>query len=136
MKTILVSYRVSDRDRSLAFYTTLGYREVGRIGDDAAGMVMLRLSEESSVSLELVYRQESGRVAGDIGFDHLAIAVDDLERTRIRLLDGGLEPAPIERPGGADGPTTCFVVDPDGYRIELVQWPDGRTEGMTDADFR
>ena len=28
-----------------------------------------------------------------------------------------------------------FVVDPDGYRIELVQWPAGHADGITAADF-
>ena len=28
-----------------------------------------------------------------------------------------------------------MVIDPDGNRIELVQWPDGHADGMTAADF-
>ncbi|SDT31274.1 VOC family protein [Microlunatus soli] len=135
MKTILVSYRVSDRDRSLTFYTTLGYLEVGRVDVETAELVMLRLPDESSVSLELVCRPSGGPISGESGFDHLAIEVDDLVRTRARLVAGGLKPTPIGHPGGPDGPTTCFVTDPDGYRIELVQWPDGSKGGMTEADF-
>ena len=27
------------------------------------------------------------------------------------------------------------LTDPDGYRIELVQWPPGHPAGMTAADF-
>lgn len=30
MKTLFVSYRVTDLDRSLGFYTALGYAELGR----------------------------------------------------------------------------------------------------------
>ena len=30
MKTLFVSYRVTDLDRSLGFYTALGYVELGR----------------------------------------------------------------------------------------------------------
>jgi lactoylglutathione lyase len=29
----------------------------------------------------------------------------------------------------------AWVNDPDGYRIELVQWPAGHLEGMTRSDF-
>jgi hypothetical protein len=28
-----------------------------------------------------------------------------------------------------------WLVDPDGYRIELVQWPPGHRDGITAADF-
>jgi lactoylglutathione lyase len=33
------------------------------------------------------------------------------------------------------GPRTSWLTDPDGYRIELVQWPAGHAYGMTEADF-
>ena len=39
-----------------------------------------------------------------------------------------------EEPGSPDGSAdfwTAWVTDPDGYRIELVQWPDGHPDGMT-----
>src|SRR4051812_34392218 len=41
------------------------------------------------------------------------------------------------QPGSPDGSGdlwTTWVTDPDGYRIELVQWPAGHAEGMTAAD--
>jgi hypothetical protein len=28
-----------------------------------------------------------------------------------------------------------WITDPDGYRIELVQWPVGHANGITSADF-
>ncbi len=43
-----------------------------------------------------------------------------------------------EPPGrfdGAEGPGTSWITDPDGYRIELVQWPAGHAGGITEADF-
>ena len=42
---------------------------------------------------------------------------------------------PAEVPTGTDGPRTSWITDPDGYRIELVQWPPGHADGMTEADF-
>jgi lactoylglutathione lyase len=30
---------------------------------------------------------------------------------------------------------TAWTTDPDGNRIELVQWPPGHPDGMTAADF-
>jgi hypothetical protein len=44
-------------------------------------------------------------------------------------------PSRPELPDGADGPRTSWITDPDGYRIELVQWPAGHADGMAEADF-
>jgi lactoylglutathione lyase len=43
-----------------------------------------------------------------------------------------------KEPGSPDGSAdfwTAWVTDPDGYRIELVQWPDGHPDGMTRQDL-
>ncbi|MDZ5619678.1 VOC family protein [Nocardioides sp. HM23] len=135
MKTLFPAFRVSDLDVALGFYTALGYDVVGNI--DVGGgtrLAMLALPEEPDVSLELVHRPADGRVDPG-GFDHLAVQADDLDATRERLLARGLRPSDVELPGGLDGPRTAWLVDPDGYRIELVQWPPGHPVGMTRADF-
>jgi len=135
MRTILVGYRVSDLEQSLAFYLAVGYRELGRVPlPDGARLAVLGLPDEPAASLELVHRPDGGPVEPG-GFDHLALQVDDLEATLRRLVDEGLEPGPIELPGGPDGPRTAMLTDPDGYRLELVQWPPGHHWGMTAADF-
>jgi len=41
-----------------------------------------------------------------------------------------------ECPAGPDGPRTSWLTDPDGYQIELVQWPAGHADGITAADLR
>lgn len=136
MKTLFVGYRVTDLDLSLAFYVAIGYIEVGRVAfDDGACLVMLRFPGEPAVSLELVHRPAEGRVDVGTGFDHLAIQVDNLADTLARLTVAGLEPEPIQYPGGPDGPETSWLTDPDGYRIELVEWPPGHAGGITAADF-
>jgi len=38
-------------------------------------------------------------------------------------------------PDKSDDFQTTWIVDPDGNRIELVQWPAGHAEGMTATDF-
>ncbi|MFF4187618.1 VOC family protein [Streptomyces sp. NPDC001691] len=136
MKTLFVSYRVTDLDRSLGFYTALGYGELGRIeGGDAGRLAILSFPGEPAASLELVHRPDGGRVDVGTGFDHLAIQVDTLTDTLERLADAGLEPGPVQYPGGPRGPKTAWLTDPDGYRIELVQWPPGHPDGITAADF-
>ena len=123
MKTILFALRVTDLDRSLGFYTTIGYETLSTIPlDGGATLVWLRLPDEPSVSLELVHRPADGPVEVG-GFEHFAIEVESLAGTLDRLTAAGLQPGPPELPGGPDGPKTAWITDPDGYRFELVEWP-------------
>ncbi|MFJ9377088.1 VOC family protein [Streptomyces sp. NPDC101455] len=136
MKTLFVSYRVTELDRSLAFYIALGYGELGRVEvGDGARLVILKFPDEPSASLELVRRPGDGPVDVGSGFDHLAIQVDALAATLERLTVAGLAPGPVQHPGGPHGPKTSWLADPDGYRIELVEWPSEHFDGMTAADF-
>ncbi|WP_053846344.1 VOC family protein [Streptomyces sp. NRRL B-24085] len=136
MKTLFVGYRVTDLDRSLGFYTALGYAELGRVETgDGARLVILKFPDEPAASLELVHRPGAGPVDVGSGFDHLAIQVDDLATALGTLNEAGLTPGPLQYPGGAQGPKTSWLTDPDGYRIELVEWPSGHPDGLTAADF-
>lgn len=136
MKTLFVSYRVTDLDRSLGFYTALGYAALGRVDTgDGARLVILKFPEEPAASLELVHRPGQGPVDVGSGFDHLAVQVERLATTLEELADAGLSPEPVQYPGGPDGPKTSWLTDPDGYRIELVEWPSAHPDGMTAADF-
>ena len=135
MKTLFSALRVSDVDVSVAFYGVLGYEVVGQVQPDArTRLVMLALPEELDVSLELVHRTDQGPV-NPTGLDHLAVQVDDLEDMRADLIAAGLVPDEVATPGGPHGPRTARIVDPDGYHLELVQWPLGHPVGMTREDF-
>jgi lactoylglutathione lyase len=137
MRTLHTSYRVSELDVSLAFYTALGYEEVGQVDLGAgASLTMLKFPGEEVVTLELAHRPDDGPVDIGTGFSHIPIQVDDLRATLKQLSEAGLKPGPVERPGGPDGPQISWLTDPDGYRIELVQWPPGHPYGMTTTDFR
>lgn len=132
MKTLHPAYRVTDLTAALAFYETLGYEVVGRVdlGADAS-LTMLKLPADEFVSLELVHQPTDGGT----GLSHIAVQVDDIAATVESLARAGLQPGSIEEPGGPDGPRTAFLTDPDGYRIELVQWPPGHPAGLTAADW-
>ncbi|GAA2324936.1 VOC family protein [Streptomyces kunmingensis] len=136
MKTLFAAYRVTDLDRSLGFYTALGYAVLGRVeGGDGTRLVILKFPDEPAASLELVHRPGAGPVDVGSGFDHLAIQVEKLAGTMATLTEAGLSPGPLQHPGGPHGPKTPGLTDPDGYRIELVEWPSGHPDGMTAADF-
>lgn len=135
MKVLFPALRVRDLDASLAFYTSVGFDVVGQVEvGGGARMAMLASPQESDVSLELVHSDSRGPVAPG-GLDHLAVQVDDLEATRAAPSSAGLDIGPAETPGGPDGPRTAWVVDPDGYRLELVEWPAGHPRGVTRTDF-
>ena len=123
-----------DIDHSLRFYRALGYDEIGRVQPgDGSTLVMLMLPDDPAVGLELVYRDGSFEVG--TGFSHLVVEVEMLDSALAALKSAGFEPGAPQRPGGPEGPLTSFVFDPDGYRIELVQWPAGHAHGITRADF-
>ena len=135
-KTLHPAYRVTDLDMSLGFYTALGYQVLGRVDlGDGATLTVLKFPDEPVGTLELVHRPADGAVQLGTGFSHLAVQVDDLAGARQTLIAAGLVPAPGQQPGGPAGPRTSWLTDPDGYRIELVQWPPGHADGLSAADF-
>jgi lactoylglutathione lyase len=79
--------------------------------------------------------QGQGKADLGAGISHLVIQVESLDATLADLAVKGIEAEQPGLPGGADGPRTSWITDPDGYRIELVQWPAGHADGITKADF-
>lgn len=137
MRTLHTAYRVTDLAVSLEFYLALGYEVIGNVGlGDGDTLTMLKFPGEDFVTLELVHRPAGEPVAIGTGFDHLVVQVDELAATLAELSRQGLAPGREQLPGGPDGPRTAWLTDPDGYRIELVQWPPGHAAGMTAEDFR
>jgi lactoylglutathione lyase len=135
MKVLFPALRVTDLDASLAFYTSVGFEVIGRVEpSEGIQLVMLALPHQTEVSLELV-QSEADDPATPGGLDHLAMQVDDLDTSRGELRAAGLDVGPVETPGGPDGPHTASLFDPDGYHLELVQWPPGHPVAMTRADF-
>ena len=116
-------YRIGDIDRSVSFYEKLGFEESRRspIGDEAIN-VFMGLPGEDPV-LELTYNHGVDSYELGTGYNHIALTVDDLDGTLAGLGEKGIEPEkPPYRPGGrTEGPRICFVRDPDGYRVELIE---------------
>lgn len=140
MRTLHVGLRVSDLERSLVFYTSLGYVVVGTVeGTPFGRLTMLRLPDDEFVTIELVHDAAKGPVDLGTGLNHLVVQVESLDQTVAGLAARGIAARGIaaEPPDapGPDSPRTSWITDPDGYRIELVQWPAGHPDGMTEADF-
>jgi lactoylglutathione lyase len=85
MSTMHVGLRVEDLERSLGFYTSLGYEVVGTVPETKFGsLTMLKLSDDDFVSVELVHDPNAGPVHPG-GLNHLVIQVKDLHATVARL---------------------------------------------------
>jgi lactoylglutathione lyase len=135
MRTLHVGLRVADLERSRAFYTGRGYEVLGHVPETEFGsLTMLKRPGDEFVTVELVHDPRRD-VVDPGGLNHVVIQVDSMQATVARLSARGIE---VEAPGSPDGSEdfwTAWISDPDGYRIELVQWPTGHPEGMTAADF-
>ncbi len=80
MRTLHVGLRVSDLERSLAFYSAVGYTIVGTVEGTAFGsLTMLRLPGDDFVAIELVHDPAKGKVDLGTGIDHLVIQVESLD---------------------------------------------------------
>ena len=76
-----------------------------------------------------------GKVEPGTGINHLDIQVESPDAALADLAVKGIAADSPADPDHADRPRTSWITDPDGYRIELVQWPAGHADGITKADF-
>jgi len=118
-------YRITDPDRSRKFYEALGLefrREapIVRNGELEATNYFFGYPGQDE-ELELTFNHDGRTYDHGTGYGHIALGVDDLDATLERLAQQGIEP---ERPPyrvREGGSRLCFVRDPDGYRIELIE---------------
>jgi lactoylglutathione lyase len=122
MRYVHTCIRVRDPETSESFYRLLGFERRGRLNFETAYNIYMGLPGDGD-TLELTVNRDRDQPydLGE-GYNHLALVVEDLDSTLKHLADHGIEPErPPYAPGGRDeiGPI-CFVQDPDGYRIELI----------------
>jgi lactoylglutathione lyase len=121
MELIHTCYRITDPDRSVTFYEALGFekRRELPIRDEASNIFMGLPGDDDR--LELTYNFGVDSYELGTGYGHIALTVDDLDGTLEQLAGQGIEP---ERPPYTvreGGSRLCFVSDPDGYRVELIE---------------
>ena len=130
---------VSDMQASLRFYRDLLGMEVWADFTDDSPMVqdvtavpganlwMVKLKAEDGVSIELLQYLShpepvpAPRRACDVGCNHIALQVDDLDGLHEKLLREGIEfnVAPVVSSEGFAKVTYCR--DPEGVLVELVE---------------
>jgi lactoylglutathione lyase len=116
--------RVTDPEKSRQFYEALGFEferdmDIVRNGEVEATNYFYSLGDQRSV-LELTYNHDGRTYDLGTGYGHIALAVDDLQASLAALAQQGIEPEREPYRVREGGSLLCFVRDPDGYRIELI----------------
>jgi lactoylglutathione lyase len=117
-------YRITDPAKSRAFYEALGLEfrnemDIVRNGEKEATNYFFGVPGQED-ELELTLNHDGRTYDIGTGYGHIALAVDDLGATLTRLKEQGIEAEREPYRVREGGSLLCFVRDPDGYRIELI----------------
>jgi lactoylglutathione lyase len=123
MEFVHVATRTKDLDAAIAFYEQLGMH-CSRRRELTKGKATLAFMEPEAgnFAIELVYNwgKDDGYPGGE-RFGHFAFEVEDIDAVVPAIEAGG---GRVTRPPyllEGDGPRLCFIEDPDGNAIELIQ---------------
>jgi lactoylglutathione lyase len=121
MELVHTCYRITDPERSVAFYEALGFekRRELPIRDEAINIFMGLPGDEDRLELTYNFGVDSYEIG--TGYGHIAVTVDDIHATLERLASQGIEPEKPPYTVREGGALLCFVRDPDQYRIELIE---------------
>ena len=121
MTLVHTCVRVRDPEASVRFYEALGFEPRGRLNFETAYNLYMGLpGDRDALELTVNLGREEPYDLGD-GYNHIAVTVDDLDALLASLAEIGVEPEkPPFHPGGREEYRICFVADPDGYRVELI----------------
>jgi lactoylglutathione lyase len=116
--------RITDPEKSRAFYEALGFEfsrdmDIVRNGEVEATNYFFSIGDNENV-LELTFNHDGRTYDMGDAYGHIAIAADDLDESLARLKEQGIEPEREPYRVREGGSRLCFVRDPDGYRIELI----------------
>jgi lactoylglutathione lyase len=116
--------RITDPEKSRAFYEALGFEfsrdmDIVRNGEVEATNYFFSMGDNENV-LELTFNHDGRTYDMGDAYGHIAIAADDLDESLSRLKEQGIEPEREPYRVREGGSRLCFVRDPDGYRIELI----------------
>ena len=124
-KLLHTRYRVTDLDKTIAFYRdVIGLEEVDRKTSPRGSKLVFLKAPQSEELIEICEFPASGPVIVGPDLTHLAFEVDDLDAFARHAAAKG---SPL-----SDGPTPtsngsiiAFVDAPEGYEVEIIQRPKG-----------
>ncbi|EKE73439.1 MULTISPECIES: VOC family protein [Roseobacteraceae] len=120
MRYLHTMVRVKDLEKTMAFFTLLGLRQIRRMDSEAGRFSLIFMApegqEECPVELTYNWDGDEGLPSDSRHFGHLAYEVEDIYALCQTLMDNGVV---INRPP-RDG-HMAFVRSPDNISIELLQ---------------
>jgi catechol 2,3-dioxygenase-like lactoylglutathione lyase family enzyme len=117
-----IAFQVSDLTKARAFYgELLGYDEAFHVSEPegSPALTCFKVNERQYIEISPGLPADK-----DDRLSHIAFETTDLEALRVYLLSKGVK-APEKVNQGADGNLNFSVADPDGHRVEFVQYRDG-----------
>jgi len=117
-------YRITNPEKSRAFYEALGLEfrrdmDIVRGGEKEATNYFFAVPGQDE-ELELTFNHDGRTYDLGTGYGHIALAVDDMDDALSQLKAQGIEPEREPYRVREGGSRICFVQDPDGYRVELI----------------
>lgn len=118
-----LAFQVSDMDKSVAFYENiLGFKKKFTLGDDGGKPWIVYLQVSKNQFIELFYaHQELERSYRASSYQHLCVEVEEIHRFADEIVKKGV-PLDKEVTMGLDNNFQCWISDPDGNPIELMEY--------------
>jgi lactoylglutathione lyase len=116
--------RITDPERTRSFYEALGLElrrdmDIVRDGEVEATNYFFGFPGQDE-EIEFTFNHDGRTYELGTAYGHVAFAVDDLDQSLAQLAAQGIEPEREPYRVREGGSRLCFVQDPDGYRVELI----------------
>jgi lactoylglutathione lyase len=122
-KLLHTRYRVNDLEKTINFYTqVLGLEEVRRHKSPRGSELVFLKTPNSDELIEICSFPASGPVTFCSDLTHLAFEVEDIEAFAKHSTSLGY-PLSDGPTATSSGSTFAFIDAPEGYEIELIQYP-------------
>jgi len=131
-----VALSVSNTERSVSFYCTLGFNVEKQWKSEDSSLTITHLTLKDSTLELFAYAQNAtsppSRIGlvddlQQVGVKHFALRVHSLERAKERLASAGLDTG-TDVTHGRTGIDYFFLRDPDGLWLEIVEDDNGAVD--------
>lgn len=121
---------VRNLDKSVSFYSSLGYEQVHRYDEEDGSMSIVHMKLGSSFLEIFVYKKnenekpvkyEYANNLEDIGVKHIALCTDDIESALADMKEKGYASDDTKITFGRTKVSYFFIQDPDGVWVEIVK---------------
>ena len=115
------AFKVADLAQARGYYTgMLGYQEAFQFKDAGGAVTMAFFKVNDDQFIEIIPGLKPGE---DERLSHIAMSTSDIAKLHRMLLERGLQPGAVQQ--GRDGNRNFSIKDPDGQRLEFVQYMPG-----------